>query len=161
MAIFWVPPVARWRRRSNGPGGGVSSGSPPRGGAGSVRRARQPPDLDAAARRWVSVTRTDAGRAVAITSPAISAAKASANTARSWKPHRYSLRLFDSMHHSAGLVLDHHVRQVRLASHRAQRRHLVGGEAHRRDVRRRGEHLDVLDRLPHRVPEDGQLRSSV
>ena len=38
--------------------------------------------------RWVSVTSTDAHAAVVKISPAISAASASANTARSRKPHR-------------------------------------------------------------------------
>ena len=52
--------------------------------------------------RCVSVTVTRFGRADDITSPAISAANASANTARSRKPHRYSLRLLLSMHHSPG-----------------------------------------------------------
>ena len=44
----------------------------------------------------------DVGLAVAITSRARSAANASANTARSRKPHRYNFKLFDSMHERSG-----------------------------------------------------------
>ncbi len=61
------------------------------------------------------------------------------------------------MHHSRRLVLDHHVRQVRLA--------VTGHIDDTSSVVKRtvvtcagaGEHLDVLDRLAHRVPEDSQL----
>ena len=67
------------------------SGLPlPRGEAtsGSGRELGDGLHFDAAAGRWVSVTVTRCGFAVVITSPAISAASASANTARSRKPHR-------------------------------------------------------------------------
>ena len=42
------------------------------------------------------------------------------------------------------------VGQVGLLGDRAHRGELVGGEPHRRDVARRGEHLDVVDRVAHR-----------
>ena len=59
-------------------------------------------DDDAAAGALREVDADWCGCAVAMISPAISAARASANTGRWRKPQRYSLRLFVSTHHWSG-----------------------------------------------------------